>query len=220
MEKSFTQTLTTGLGRLGVELPPGGLEQLTAWADELLKWNRKLNLTAITAEADVAEKHLLDSLAVLPEVAGARHLLDLGAGAGLPGLPLAVAMPELRATLVDAVEKKVGFLKSAAVKSGVSGRVRALHARATGSPQAEGLPRADLVISRAFMDVGPFLLLARHYLEPGGRVVTMLGQAPDEASLRALATAAGLTLRSRRTFSLPFSNDPRGVAVFDAPRST
>lgn len=220
MDKSALSLLSDGLTRLQVTLPEGGVERLLAWADELLKWNKKLNLTAITATPEVIEKHLLDSLAVLPEVSGATHLLDLGAGAGLPGIPLAVALPALEATLVDAVDKKVAFMKSAAVKAGVTPRLKARHARAAGHPDAEGLPRADLVISRAFMDVGPFLQLARHYVFPGGRVVAMLGQAPDEATLRELADAAGLVFTSRRTFTLPFSGDPRGVAVFTAPRST
>jgi 16S rRNA (guanine527-N7)-methyltransferase len=220
VDKSALSRLTDGLARIAVTLPADSPERLLAWADELLKWNRKLNLTAITAVPEVIEKHLLDSLAVLPEVTGATHLLDLGAGAGLPGIPLAVALPTLEATLVDAVDKKVSFMKSAAVKAGVTPRVKARHARAAGNPAQEGLPTVDLVISRAFMDVGPFLQLARHYVIPGGRVVAMLGQAPTEAVLRDLAATAGLEFVSRRTFTLPFSNDPRGVAVFAAPRST
>ncbi len=214
MDNSAAPLLSAGLERLGLTLPLDAQVRLLAYADELLKWNKKVSLTAITRTDEVVDKHLLDSLAVLPEVQGATHLLDLGAGAGLPGIPLAVAVPGLRATLVDAVSKKVAFMKTGAVKAGVADRVKAVHARAEGQPAAEGLPTVDLVISRAFMDVGPFLLLARHYLAPGGRIVTMLGQTPPAETLAALATQAGLELRSRRTFTLPHSGDPRGVAVF------
>lgn len=207
--------LAQGLAELALtDLPADLAPRLLAWAAELLKWNEKVSLTAITRPDEVIDKHLLDSLAVLPEVRGATHLLDLGAGAGLPGIPLAVALPGLRATLVDAVAKKVAFMKTGAVKAGVADRVRAVHARAEGQPEKEGLPVVDLVISRAFMDVGPFLLLARHYLAPTGRVVCMLGQTPPAETLAALAAAAGLGLVSRRTFTLPLSRDPRGVAVF------
>ncbi len=206
--------LAQGLERLGLQLAPEAQQHLLAYVSELLKWNEKVSLTAITRDDEVVDKHLLDSLAVLPEVFGAAHLLDLGAGAGLPGIPLAVALPELRGTLVDAVAKKVGFMKSGAVKAGVSARVRALHARAEGDPAKEQIPVVDCVISRAFMDVGPFLLLARHYVAPGGRVVTMVGQTPPADVLEGLAAAAGLRLESRRTFQLPISGDPRGVAVF------
>jgi 16S rRNA (guanine527-N7)-methyltransferase len=214
VENSTLETLQRGLEALALELPPGGPERLLAYAAELLKWNEKVNLTAISRTDEVLDKHLLDSLAVASEVAGANHLLDLGAGAGFPGIPLAVALPALRATLVDAVAKKVAFMKVGVVKAELTGRVRAVHARAAGQPGKEGLPTVDLVISRAFMDVGPFLALAVQYLEPAGRVVCMLGQAPAAADLERLALPTGLRLASLRRFSLPLSGDPRGVAVF------
>ncbi len=207
--------LSTGLQKLGLEIPSEAQSRLLAYASELLKWNEKVSLTAITRPDEVVEKHLLDSLAVMPELT-ASSLLDLGAGAGLPGIPLAVALPSLHCTLVDAVAKKVSFIKTGAVKAGVASRVRAIHARAEGNAEKEGLPLVECVISRAFMDVGPFLLLARNYLAPGARVVTMLGQTPAEETLKTHAAAAGLKLVSRRTFTLPFSGDPRGVAVFSA----
>jgi 16S rRNA (guanine527-N7)-methyltransferase len=214
VENSTLETLQRGLEALALELPPGGPERLLAYSAELLKWNEKVNLTAITRTEEVLDKHLLDSLAVAPELAGAGHLLDLGAGAGFPGIPLAVALPSLRATLVDAVAKKVAFMKVGVVKAELTGRVRALHARAAGQPAKEGLPTVDLVISRAFMDVGPFLSLAVHYLEPAGKVVCMLGQAPPAAELERLALSTGLRLASLRRFNLPLSGDPRAVAVF------
>ncbi len=213
MDKSPLAMLHDGLGQLGVSAAPEVEQALWAYATTLLKWNEKVNLTAITQPEEVVEKHLVDSLAVLPEVVG-RTILDLGAGAGLPGIPLALMRPELEVTLVDTVGKKVAFMKNAVAAVGLAGRVRPIHARAEGSPLAEKLPVADVLISRAFMDVGPWLLLARHYLAPGGRVVAMLGQTPSEAALGAHAAAAKLELVSRRAYRLPFSGDPRGVAVF------
>jgi 16S rRNA (guanine527-N7)-methyltransferase len=206
--------LRRGLDELRLTLPEGAAERLTAWSAELLKWNEKVNLTAITRPDEVVDKHLLDSLAVVPEVEGAQHLLDLGAGAGLPGVPLLVALPGLQATLVDAVAKKVAFIKAGGVKAGVAARLKAVHARAEGAPETEGLPTVDLVIARAFMDVGRFTQLAVKYLTPGGRVVAMLGQVPPVAELEAVAAAAGLVVGSVRRFELPLSRDPRGVVVF------
>lgn len=214
MEKSPVERLEEGLGRLGLEVPAGVPERLWDYAQELLRWNARVNLTAITRLDEVVEKHLLDSLAVLPEVRSATSLLDLGAGAGLPGIPLALALPGLSIVLADAVGKKVAFMKTALVKAGLVGRGRAVHVRAAGHPDDEGLGRAQVVISRALMDVEPWLALARAYLGAGGRVVAMLGQAPDEAALKTAAAKAGLTLLSRRTWTLPFSGDPRGAAVF------
>lgn len=214
MDKSPEVHLAEGVAALGLELPAGAPERLLAYQAELLKWNARVNLTAITDPMEAVEKHLVDSLAAVPEVQGATDLLDLGAGAGLPGIPLAVALPALKATLVDAVEKKVAFMKVGAVKAGVAGRVRAVHARAQGRPEEEKLPRASVVISRAFMDVGPFLLLAKAYVARGGRVVAMLGRTPPDDELRRVASAAGFALGGVRRFALPFSGDPRGVAVF------
>ena len=133
--------LEEGLGALGLTLGPPAVDRLWAYAEALLRWNEKVNLTAITNPTEVVDKHLLDSLAVVPEVAGASTLLDLGAGAGLPGIPLAVALPELKCTLVDAVAKKVAFMKTGAVKAGVTGRVRAMHQRVAGRPRQRGWNR-------------------------------------------------------------------------------
>ncbi len=181
--------------------------------NELLKWNAKVNLTAITAPEEVLEKHFLDSLAVLPEVEGAASLLDLGAGAGFPGLPLKLARPALTVTLVDSVGKKVGFLKAAIAVLGLK-EARGLHARAEGEPEAEGIPRAELLIARAFMDLPDWLNLAPAYLLPGGRVVAMLGKAQPEAELQARASERALRLVSSRQYQLPFSGAERQVAVF------
>ncbi len=211
----FGDQLRKGCEALGVELGedvPGRLHRLMG---ELLKWNAKVNLTAITAPEEVLEKHFLDSLAVLPEMEGAGTVLDVGAGAGFPGLPLKMSRPSLSVTLVDAVGKKVGYLKAVVASPGLGlTGTKAVHARAEGKPEAEGLPRADRVIARAFMDLPDWLKLAPAYLAPGGRVVAMLGKAQPEEELRARATEQGLVVVSARAYRLPFSGAERQVAVF------
>ncbi|HYO59333.1 16S rRNA (guanine(527)-N(7))-methyltransferase RsmG [Archangium sp.] len=211
----FADQLQQGCRELGVtvgEDVPGRLHRLMG---ELLKWNAKVNLTAITAEEEVLEKHFLDSLAVLPEVEGAGSVLDVGAGAGFPGLPLKMARPSLAVTMVDAVGKKVGYLKAVIASPGLGlTGTKAVHARAEGRPEVEGLPRADRVIARAFMDLPDWLKLAPAYLAPGGRVVAMLGKAQPEEELRARAQERGLTVVSARAYRLPFSEAERQVAVF------
>ncbi len=204
VDKALGARLAEGRKILGLDPAPDVDDALLRYAAELLRWNQKVNLTAITDPAEVVEKHLLDSLAVVPEVQGAATLLDLGAGAGLPGLVLALACPGLSVTLVDAVAKKVGFLKQAAATLGLAGRVKAVHARLNGEPEKEGVPRSEVVIARAFMDVGRFVPLARSYLAPGGRVVAMLGK----------AELGGVTPDALRTFALPFSGAGRAVATF------
>lgn len=209
----FVDQLQAGCRALGVTVAEDVPPRLFRLMGELLKWNAKVNLTAITAPEEVLEKHFLDSLAVLPEVTGAASLLDLGAGAGFPGLPLKIALPALTVTLVDAVGKKVGFLKATIASQGLKG-ARGLHARAEGQPEAEGIPRAELLIARAFMDLPDWLNLAPAYVEPGGRVVAMLGKQQPEAELKARAAERQLRLVSFRDYRLPFSGAERQVAVF------
>jgi 16S rRNA (guanine527-N7)-methyltransferase len=214
VDKPAYDAFSQGAGLLGLHLAPEVGPVLGGWVDELLKWNAKVNLTAVTDPLEVVEKHLLDSLAVLPEVVGATSLLDLGAGAGLPGIPLAVALPDLRVTLVDAVNKKVAFIKQSIAKLGLSPRVRALHLRASGDPVGEGVEQAEVVIARALMDIERWVPFALPYLLPNGRMVAMLARPPADAALGEIAGRHGLVLRSLRRFTLPYSRDPRSVAVF------
>ena len=214
MDKAgFAQRLSEGASRLEVTLPDGIDERFWHLMEELLRWNARVNLTAITEPEEVLEKHFLDSLAVLPEVGEATSLLDLGAGAGLPGIPLRLARPGLEVTLVDAVAKKVGFMKHAIAALGLAPGARAVHTRAEGHPEAEGLPRTEVVISRALMDFAAWARLGRAYLAPGGRLVAMLGQPLEHSQAEALCAENALRLVSAREYQLPFSHASRQVLV-------
>jgi 16S rRNA (guanine527-N7)-methyltransferase len=172
-----------------------------------------VNLTAITRPEEVLEKHLLDSLAVVPEVAGAASLLDVGAGAGFPGLVLKLQDPSLEVTFVEAVGKKISFIKHAALTLKLT-RVRAVQARAEGAPDQEQIPRAEVVISRALMELPAWIALAKNYVLPGGRVIAMLGQAPAKGEVEQLGEQHGAKLATLRTYALPFSGASRAVASF------
>ncbi len=219
MENLAIEQLSKGLAAIGLEADGALAVQLAKFATLLLKWNDTTNLTAITNPLEVVEKHLLDSLLVCPEVAAVRHLLDFGAGGGLPGIPLALANPKLAVTLVDSVNKKVTFLKVAAAQLGLSERVSAQHARLQGDPTREGLELADAVISRAFMDVERFVGLSKAYVVPGGKLVAMVGQCPPIELIQRVAEANACELVSVRSMALPFSGHPRSVIVM-ATRST
>jgi 16S rRNA (guanine527-N7)-methyltransferase len=212
MDAPFRRTLEQGARALGLALRDDASEQLERYADRLLAWNRKVNLTAITDPAELAEKHLVDSLALVPEATGAATLLDVGSGAGLPGIPLAIALPSLDVTCCDSVAKKVAFVKAVAAELGL--RVRGVAARAGGEPEIEGLPRAEVVVSRAFADPERWLPLAARYLAPGGKVLVTLGREADEAGLCRAGASAGLTLSALRRFTLPRSGALRAVATF------
>ena len=214
MDEKFRSALRDGLGELGLQaaVSPAAHVLLERFADRLLAWNRKVNLTAIVDPAEVAEKHLVDSLALLPELEGARTLLDIGSGAGIPGVPLACVEPGLEVTCCDAVAKKMAFVK--AVSAELDLRVRGVAVRAEGDPAGEGLNLADAVVSRALADPDRWLPLGRPYVAAGGRLLAMLGRDANEGSLRSLAEAQGLSLVSLRRFILPRSHSERAIARF------
>ncbi len=214
MDKVAGDAFRAGAEKLGLDLRTDVFTALEGWVDELLRWNARVNLTAITAPLEVVEKHLLDSLAVLPEVANATSLLDLGAGAGLPGIPLAVASSGLSVTMADAVNKKVAFIKHSIAKLGLAKRVRGVHVRAAGSPMTEGLAMAEVVIARALMDLDRWVPFALPYLAQNGRLVAMLARLPAAEALDALGAKHGVAVASVRSFTLPASGDPRSVVVF------
>jgi len=214
VDRDFQAALRRSLSGLGLALGAGAEERLARYAERLLAWNRKVNLTAVTDPAELAEKHLADSLALLPEVAGARALLDVGSGAGLPGIPLAIACPELSVTCCDSASKKVAFVKAVAAELEL--RVRGVAVRAAGDPEREGLPRADRVVSRALADPDRWLPLGRNYLASGGVLLAMLGRGAEEGELRRSGEAAGLRLVGVRRFALPLSGAQRAVASYRA----
>lgn len=166
-------TLPEGLVALGIDLPDAAQQQLLAFRDLLLKWNKTYNLTALRDPAQAISHHLLDSLAILPYVNDGA-LLDVGSGGGLPGIPLAIARPQLSVRMVDTVQKKATFLQQAAIQLGLK-NVAVDHARVE-----ELSGQYAQISSRAFAELKLFVELTRHLLAPGGRWLAMKGVRPDE----------------------------------------
>jgi 16S rRNA (guanine527-N7)-methyltransferase len=165
--------LANGLAELGLALPDATQGKLLAFRDLLLKWNKTYNLTALRDPEQAISHHLLDSLSILPHI-GDGTLLDVGAGGGLPGIPLAIARPELSVSMVDTVQKKVTFLRQAAIELGLK-NVTAHHARVE-----EMSGQYAQISSRAFAELKLFVELTRHLLAPGGRWLAMKGIRPDD----------------------------------------
>jgi 16S rRNA (guanine527-N7)-methyltransferase len=221
VDRAFHEALRRGIEALALPVDAEALALLERFADRLVAWNRKVNLTAVRDPAEIAEKHLVDSLALLPSLARARTLLDLGSGGGLPGAVLACARRDLEVTCVDAVAKKVAFVKAVAAELGLS--VRGIAARAAGDPDREGIPRAEAVVSRALAEPERWVALGAHYLAPGGLLLAMLGRGADRARLAAAGRAQGLELLGVDEFRLPISGAARAVARWvraGVPRGT
>lgn len=168
--------LDHGLAQLGLELPTEARARLLAFAALLGKWNRVYNLTAIRSPEQAITHHLLDSLAVLPHLEGLRRIADIGSGGGLPGIPLAIARPDLEIVSIETVGKKASFQQQAKIELQLT-NFTPLHARVEELQPDEAF---DAVISRAFSDLATFVRLTRHLLAPGGCFVAMKGVYPQE----------------------------------------
>lgn len=153
---------------LGVELGEGQARQLLDLLEELLRWNAVHNLTAITDRGQMVTHHLLDSLSVHPFLAG-EHVADVGTGAGFPGLPLALANPDRRFTLIDSNQKKLRFVAHAARKLGLH-NVGTLHSRVEALKPARAY---DTVVARAFAPLPRLLEQVRSLFGPQTRGLAM-----------------------------------------------
>ena len=173
--------LRAGLDQLGLELSGIQRRQCLDYLALIQKWNRVYNLTAVRDPRDMLVQHLLDSLAVVPALRRtaprARRVLDVGSGAGLPGVVLAIACPELDLTCVDAVEKKAVFLRQVAGALGLAG-LYGQHARV--ETLGQGGARWDLVCSRAFASLVDFVEGSTGALAEGGIWMAMKGHTPAE----------------------------------------
>lgn len=172
---SIEQLLKAGIATLGLALPEGAEVKLLAYLALLDKWNRVYNLTAVRDAERMVSHHLLDSLAAVPFFQGER-VLDVGSGGGLPGIPLAIARPEVRVTLIDSIAKKTAFLLQAKAELGL-GNLTVVTGRVEDYRPAEGF---DVITSRAFSDLREFVTLTRHLLQPGGFWLAMKGLYPNE----------------------------------------
>ncbi len=176
---SLANSLDTGLAAMGLDMPAGERAALLEYLALLGKWNKTYNLTAINAPERMLTHHILDSLALTPHV-GAGPLLDVGSGAGFPGIPLAIARPDLRVTLMDASEKKCGFMRQAAIELKLA-NVTVVHARVESyqTPQ-----KFNQIVSRAFSELVEFVRVSAHLLAPGGNWLAMKGVHPLEEIAR------------------------------------
>ena len=183
----LSATLLAGLAlEMDLELSPQQCARLVAYAQLLRRWNRVHNLTSVDSNADLLTHHLLDCLAIVRPIERALtrysagplpgrpvHFLDAGSGAGLPGIPLAVARPQWHGQQVDAVQKKCAFLEQARVELRLD-NIAVRHARLESSE----LGTHDVIVSRAFSSLRDFVTLTRPLLRPGGLWVAMKGRHP------------------------------------------
>jgi len=180
---SLADQLQEGLVALGLDLPAAMLSKLLGYVALLKKWNGTYNLTAIREESEMVTQHLLDSLSMLPVLSesalAGRRWADVGSGAGLPGIPLAIVRPDIDMTLIETIEKKSAFLRQAKIELGLS-NLKVVCGRV--EDMAGGL--FDAVISRAFAELATFVDLAGHLLAQNGKLYAMKGLVSEDEMSR------------------------------------
>jgi 16S rRNA (guanine527-N7)-methyltransferase len=236
---TVAQRLSAGIAALGLALPEGAEEKLLAYLALLDKWNRVYNLTAVREAERMVSHHLLDSLAVvglldalvaerLPSpqpsplrgeprfgdkaanvMPGTINLLDVGSGGGLPGIPLAIARPNLQVTLIDSIAKKTAFLLQAKAELGLD-NVNVVTGRVEDYRSDRGF---DVITSRAFSDLREFVTLTRHLLEPGGCWLAMKGLYPNE---EIALLPAGVQVRADHALVVPGLDATRHLIVLES----
>jgi len=176
--------IAEGLSAMGLNLPPESHAKLAAYLGLLAKWNRVHNLTAIREPEQMVALHLLDSLAILPQLGDASTLLDVGTGAGLPGIPIAIARPEIAVTLLDSSHKKTAFLAQAKAELGLANVSVVCERVERWRPPA----RFDVVVSRAFSELADFVSQSKHLVTQDGALLAMKGVHPFDEIARVPAS--------------------------------
>lgn len=203
-----TARLDAGIAALGLALPPAAPARLMDYLALLVKWNQAYNLTAVREADRMVSHHLLDSLAVAPFLPPGR-LLDVGSGAGLPGVPLALARPELEVMVLDSNSKKTAFVEQARVMLGISNLAVAT-ARIEDFRPAAPFPS---IISRALSDLKEFVTLTAPLLAPGGRWYAMKGLYPHEEIAQ---LPADVRLVAAHELAVPGVEGARHLIVLDS----
>ena len=189
--------LAQGIAEAGLPIDAQKQQKLLAYLTLMQKWNKVHNLTAVRDADEMVVLHLLDSLVVLPFIDG-KVLLDVGSGAGLPGIPLAICLPELKVAVIDSNNKKVSFMRQAKAELGID------NLEVLGGRVEEITPnhKFDMVISRAFSDLDLFISLTHQLCDAQGKWLAMKGVYP-EAELAELEKNTGITASKIEELKVP-----------------
>ena len=204
-------TLKEGLTQLGIDLPESRQETLCAFARAMIRQNEVMNLTAITEEKAVAKLHLLDSLTVLccGDLQG-KTVIDVGCGAGFPGVPLAIACPEAKITLLDSLGKRMKWLEDILPQLGISAKCVTDRAE---DAVADCRERYDFATSRAVARLNILLELTAPYVKVGGAVLAMKGAAAKQELAEAAGAIKKLGLKLEEVREFPIDGASHAVII-------
>jgi len=219
----WCEVISNGAEKIAVSIHPSVVDQFARHAGELLRWNAKTNLTALTDPLEIAVHHFLDSAAVAPYILPTDTMLDIGSGGGFPGIPLKLLHPSIDTLLIDGSRKKVSFLKHLIRYLGLK-NTDASHSRAESMAVSAGRPkRFSVIISRALADLKTFAGYALPLLTPEGRIIAMrgggsrteIGEVQRDVAEVAFAdkTAIDRVAVQRHSYRLPYVAAERHLVV-------
>ncbi|NWG86753.1 MAG: 16S rRNA (guanine(527)-N(7))-methyltransferase RsmG [Hydrogenophilaceae bacterium] len=208
---NLEQQFSMAVSDMGLDLDPATQARLLDYLGLLAKWNKTYNLTAIHEPERMLTHHLLDSLALLPHITAGR-LLDVGSGGGLPGIPLAIARPGLKVTVLDSNHKKAAFMQQAVIELKLD-NVEVVCDRSEAYRPGERYPQ---IVCRAFSDLNEFVRATRHALAPGGEWLAMKGVYPNEE----IAQLKGARLKRDAVLQVPGLEAERHLIVLQAEEET
>lgn len=223
-EKHDSALFEKDLADLGITLSKNQIEQFLRYFELLVEWNEKINLTAITEYGDVLKKHFVDSLSLIKALDPAKELklIDVGTGAGFPGLALKIAFPNLKVTLLDSLNKRILFLDEVISQLGLSG-VETIHGRAedfAGKPEYR--EAYDLCVSRAVANLSTLSEYCLPFVKVGGSFVAYKSEKIEEElgqAQKAISILGG-ALKKQAEFTLPSSDVYRNLVVIEKEKST
>lgn len=224
IQRYNTTSFEKDLSSLGVILTERQTEQFLEYYELLLEWNQKMNLTAITEYDDVMKKHFVDSLSLIKayDVSRKVSVIDVGTGAGFPGLALKIAYPDLRVTLLDSLNKRIRFLDGVIERLGLSG-VETIHGRAEDFAKPDKLrEQFDLCVSRAVANLSSLSEYCLPFVKQGGLFISYKSEKISEeitAAARAVSLLGG-ALKTQVEFTLPDSDIYRNLVVIEKKKAT
>ncbi|MGD1151455.1 MAG: 16S rRNA (guanine(527)-N(7))-methyltransferase RsmG [Syntrophales bacterium] len=217
MEKKLSQILSEAANAMGIALGKGELSLFAAYYGELLAWNSKINLVSVKSDRDIIIKHFIDSLTLLPYIRdNTCRVLDIGSGAGFPGIPLKIAVNSLKVFLLESSRKKSSFLKHVIRSLDLTDTV-VIHNRAELLMDEAYRGFFQIVTSRATFKLPQFLRMGAFFLAPRGSLIAMKGNKSDQELTEAdeMSYNLGLKYIGSHDLTLPITGDFRRIIIYE-----